>query len=55
MRQGFKLNRLPNEEELSYNSLSESYAKNKVATMYVQLYDDVDKNGELTAEWKEKP
>ena len=52
--QGFKLNRLPNEEELSYNSLSESYAKNKVATMYVQLYDDVDKNGELTAEWKEK-
>lgn len=48
--QGFYLNRLPNRDELSYNSLSSSNDRDKMATMYVQFYDDVDTNGNLRSD-----
>ena len=48
--QGFYLNRLPNRDELSYNSLSSSNVRDKMATMYVQFYDDVDTNGNLRSD-----
>ncbi|MCD7906735.1 MAG: hypothetical protein LUH04_03390, partial [Clostridium sp.] len=47
--QGFYLNRLPDEEELSYNQTSYSGDRNMMATMYVQLRGDVDEDGELLA------
>ena len=45
--QGFYLNRLPDEDELSYSQTSYSGDRDMMATMYVQLRSDLDEAGNI--------
>ena len=48
--QGFFLNRMPDEDELSYNQTSYGGDRNVMATMYVQLRSDLDEAGQIRAD-----
>ena len=48
--QGFYLNRMPDEDELSYNQTSYGGDRNMMATMYVQLRSDLNESGQIRAD-----